>query len=376
MCAYYVDIRFRYQTDNPFSGEQARNQRATLINYMNTHSDEFKDVDPLNDYHYAMIVSTSVDNKISRFYGLKIAPNPNDTVFALPSELKTKIQKTLLKIPGISDTLRTWANEQVQPAAVEQGQDIDEAVEDGQDENNQGAVVEDNGLGDYGDNYFVPIIPSKMVYSKSSFSLTTYDASTDRCITFDELQKITCNLARSRLTVEHDRDENVIRMEEEKRKELIREISSYREVKSIGAIMNETDLTDMNIQQLEQCRDQCKRHFEHFKTMEVFKQGSTVIGTIYDAVFPNGIPISKKKKIRLEGVGTELNELLFNTRSTTGKAFSDILSKYRIGISNEALLGIVILSSIMKKVKIEDRSDDEDADEEEEEEAEEEEEDE
>jgi hypothetical protein len=120
----------------------------------------------------------------------------------------------------------------------------------------------------------------------------------------------------------------------------------------------------MNIQQLEQCRDQCKKRFEHFKTLEVFKRGSTVVGTIYETLFPSGIPISKKKKIRLDGVGSELTEALFDTRKTTGKAFSDLLVKYNFGISNEALLGIVVLSSILNKVKIEDRSDDEDGEEE------------
>ena len=370
MCAYYVDIRFRYQVDSPFSGATGRNKRAILINYLRNHASEFKSVDVYEDYHYAMIVSTKAGNKIDNFYGVRLNKNPAETDFTLSPEMKYRMQKTLMKIPGISDKLRRWANAIKQPAIEQEEPAIDggDAEEDEAEDAGEGDVEMDAGY-----NYQpVPMIPGKMVYSKSPFSLTTYDASTDRTITYEELQKITCNLARSRLTVEHDRDETVIRMEEEKRKELIREISSYREVKLIGAIMNDHDLTDMNLQQLEQCRDACKKHFEHFKTLEVFKRGSTVVGTLYDTVFPNGIPISKKKKIRLDGVGTELSEQLFDTRTTTGKAFSDLLVKYNFSISNEALLGIVIVSSILKKVKIEDRTDDEDeeVDEEEEEEAE------
>lgn len=361
MCAYYVDFRFRYQLDNPFTGETAKEQKAILINYLNNHAEEFKDVDTLNDYHYAMLVATKHDNKIKNFYGIAVR-NPDETDFSLPADLKRRIQSTLLKIDSITPKLKTWASDQ--PPEPENNPD-EPAQQPAQTDAQQPVPTE---LNSYDNFQPVPIIPSKMVYSKSAFSLTTYDASTDRCITYDELQKLTCNLARSRLTVENNRDESVVKMEEEKRKELIREISSYREVRSIGANMTETDISDMTIQQLEACRDTCKKYFEHFKTVEVFKRGSVVVGTLYDTIFPNGIPISKKKKIRLDGVGTELTEVLFDTRSTTGKAFSELLSKYNFAVSNELLLGIVIMSSIFKKVKIEDRSDDEDEDDGEEEE--------
>ena len=364
MCAYYVDFRFRYQLDNPFTGETAKEQKAILINYLNNHADEFKDVDTLNDYHYAMLVATKHDNKIKNFYGINIR-NPEETDFSLPPDLKRRVQSTLLKIDTISPKLKAWATESQQEIESEDETD-DEPVQPSGPVDNQPQEPSPE-INTYDNFQPVPIIPSKMVYSKSAFSLTTYDASTDRCITYDELQKLTCNLARSRLTVENNRDESVVKMEEEKRKELIREISSYREVRSIGASMTETDISDMTIQQLEACRDTCKKYFEHFKTVEVFKRGSVVVGTLYDTIFPNGIPISKKKKIRLDGVGTELAEVLFDARSTTGKAFSELLSKYNFAVSNELLLGIVIMSSIFKKVKIEDRSDDEYEDGEEEE---------
>jgi hypothetical protein len=363
MCAYYVDFRFRYQTDNPFTGEAAKEQKAILINYLNNHADEFKDVDTYNDYHFAMLVATKHDNKIKNFYGLKIHNDEKDNNYALPKDLKNRIQSTLLKISSISPKLKAWASER--DPAEEAGNEQQEEQEAAGDQQTIQPVAPSNATPGNDANSFdnfqpIPIIPSKMVYSKSSFSLTTYDATTDRCISFDELQKLTCNLARSRLTVENNRDEAVVKMEEEKRKELIREIVSYREVSAISANMTETDISDMTIQQLEACRDQCKKYFEHFKTVEVFKRGSVVVGTLYDTIFPNGIPISKKKKIRLDGVGTELTEVLFDTRSTTGRAFSELLSKYNFAVSNEMLLGIVIVSSILKKVKIEDRSDDED----------------
>lgn len=365
MCAYYVDIRFRYQNDNPFGGDN-KAHRAVLINYMNTHQGDFKDFDPLETYHFAMLVSSTSNNTLKQFYGIKVPKYNRNIDFTLPADLKKRIQNTLLKIPEISPKLKEWAGSKVE--VVEENAQV-QNVDANQVEAQSPEQIEGGAVPNETYPYvYTPsaIVPSRIGFGKSSTTITTYDASTDRTITYEELQRITCNIARSRLTIEHDKDESVVRMEEEKRKELIREITSYREVKQIGAI-NDTDLSEMDIQQLEQCRDQCKKHFEHFKTLEVFKRGSIVAGTVYDTVFPNGIPISKKKRIRLDGVGTELSEVLFDTRTTTGKAFSELLNKYNFGVSNEALLGIVILSSIFKKIKIEDRDDLDDAEEEEEE---------
>ena len=367
MCAYYVDIRFRYQNDNPFGGDN-KSHRAVLINYMNTHQNDFKDFDPLETYHFAMLVSSTSSNTLKQFYGIKVPKYNRNVDFTLPADLKMRIQNTLLKIPEISPKLKEWAGSKVEV--------VEETNQAPNPEANPGEVqpqMQAGGIAVPDDAYsyvYTPssIVPSRIGFGKISTSITTYDASTDRTITYEELQRITCNIARSRLTIEHDKDESVVRMEEEKRKELIREITSYREVRSIGAI-NDSDLTQMDIQQLEQCRDQCKKHFEHFKTVELFKTGSVVAGTVYDTIFPNGIPISKKKRIRLDGVGSELIEVLFDMRNTTGKAFSELLNKYNFGVSNEALLGIVVLSSIFKKIKIEDREDEEAGAEEEEEEA-------
>jgi hypothetical protein len=216
---------------------------------------------------------------------------------------------------------------------------------------------------DYDDPHLNDYLPNEPVkfMCNSNLSLTTYDASTDRCITYDDLRKIVINLARSRISTEIVKNENVLRMEEEKRKNLMKSINEYRQIKEIGAISH-SDLTKMDIPQLEICLEEVKRMYEVRKNVEVFKRGARCASTVYDWVFPEGIPISKTKCLKFNGVGDELLSTFFDERSTPGRAFGEILKKHNFHVSDELMTLVVFAGAVLGKVKVEDRVIDNDND--------------
>ena len=63
------------------------------------------------------------------------------------------------------------------------------------------------------------------------------------------------------------RDETVVALEQEKKKNLIQQITRYRNVRVI-AMMDDSDLNEMSLSQLEACLEQCIKYHENFKTLE------------------------------------------------------------------------------------------------------------
>ena len=198
---------------------------------------------------------------------------------------------------------------------------------------------------------FIPLMPNKFSYS-SSIS-TNYDISTDKSISYDDLRKLTINIARSKLIPEIVRDETVVALEQEKKKNLVQEITRYREVRAIG-MMNDSDLNEMTLPQLEACLEQCKKLHENFKTLELFKRGFGCGGLLYDMIFPDGIPVSKTKRLCFKGVGKEILSTLFDPHTPVGLAFSNILQKHNIHVSDELVTLVAFASICVSKIKVED----------------------
>ena len=166
------------------------------------------------------------------------------------------------------------------------------------------------------------------------------------------MRKLTINIARSKLIPDMIKDETVIALEREKKKNLIQQITRYRNVTLIGA-MDDSDLNEMNLAQLEACLEQCIKYHENFKTLEIFKRGFGVGGIMYDMIFPEGIPISKTKRLCFKGVGKEILSTLFDPHTPVGLAFSNILQKHNIHISDELLTLVAFTGTCVSKVKIE-----------------------
>lgn len=119
-------------------------------------------------------------------------------------------------------------------------------------------------------------------------------------------------------------DPTIAALEKEKRKKLTSEIKRYKSNKFIDPFVD-GDLSSMSLEQLELCLEQCKQLQENFKMSVIFRRGFGAGGTIYNAIFLEGIPLTKNKRLCFKGVGKEIiNTLLNGTTTTTGIAFQKI----------------------------------------------------
>lgn len=345
------DIRFAFKFDNPFPNDPNKDYLKELKKYLATNQDKFTEVNYLNDSRYLIICPET-----KQLFGEDIKnsktgyANPDTTT----NPLSTYVKEFILGVNGISDEMIAWANKKtaVKPKPVQTTQDD----EQDSDTDTQNEHEEKN----YED--FIPILPNKFAYSSTS-SITNYDISNDKSISYEDLRKLTINIARSKLIPEMVRDETVVALEQEKKKNLIQQITRYRNVRVI-AMMDDSDLNEMTLSQLETCLEQCIRYHENFKTLELFKRGFGCGGVLYDMIFPEGIPISKTKRLCFKGVGKEILSTLFDPHTPVGLAFSNILQKHNIHVSDELLTLVAFAGICISKVKIEDVKPKEDDDEE------------
>ena len=71
-------------------------------------------------------------------------------------------------------------------------------------------------------------------------------------------------------------------------------------------------------------------------------------------IFPDGIPISKTKRLKFNGVGKEILSTLFDPHTSVGLAFNNILQKHNIHVSDELLTLVAFAGICVSKVKVED----------------------
>lgn len=336
------DIRFAFKFDNPFPNDPNKEYLKELKKYLSTNQDKFTEVNYLNDSRYLIICPET-----KQLFGEDV--KDSKTGYAMPdtssNPLSSYVKEFILGVNGISEEMRTWANKKtsskqkpIQNTQEETKLDDDAEMQNGTEERN------------YED--FIPLMPNKFSYPSTS-SITNYDISNDKSITYEDLRKLTINIARSKLIPEIVRDETVIALEQEKKKNLIQQITRYRNVRVI-AMMDDSDLNEMSLSQLEACLEQCIKYHENFKTLELFKRGFGCGGVLYDMVFPDGIPISKTKRLCFKGVGKEILSTLFDPHTPVGLAFSNILQKHNIHVSDELLTLVAFAGICISKVKVED----------------------
>lgn len=339
------DIRFAFKFDNPFPNDPNKEYLKELRKYLAANQDKFTEVNYMNDSRYLTICPETKKLFGEDVQNLKSGyANPDTTANPLSSYVK----EFILTVNGISDEIRQWASKKTS----NKQKPVETKVEDSGDDMsvNDSVGNELNGEKTYED--YIPLMPNKFSYPSTS-SITNYDISNDKSITFEDLRKLTINIARSKLIPEMIKDETVIALEQEKKKNLIQQITRYRNVRVI-AMMDDSDLNEMNLAQLEACLEQCIKYHENFKTLELFKRGFNCGGIIYDMVFPEGIPISKTKRLCFKGVGKEILSTLFDPHTPVGLAFSNILQKHNIHVSDELLTLVAFAGICVSKVKIEE----------------------
>ena len=340
------DLRFAYKFDNPFPDDPNREKLKKLQKYLSANQDKFTEVNYLNDSRYLIICPETKQLFGKPVDGTNVSNNP----------ISNYVKEFISGIDVISSEMKQWASNRTAPKLdkiipvddtkgnldkLDEYSDGDDIVE-GLPEN----AVDASAYGDY-----VPLMPNK--YSTSLMTTTNYDITTDKGISYEDLRKLTINIARSRLVPEIVKDETVMKLEQEKRKQLLNQIQRYRNVRAIAAL-DDSDLSDKNIAELEACLEQCVKYHENFKTLELFKRGFSVGGVVYDVLFPEGIPITKTKRAKFNGVGKEILSTLFDPHTSVGLAFSNILQKHNIHVSDELLTLVAFAGICVSKVKIED----------------------
>lgn len=341
MSASLYDIRFAFKFDNPFPNDPNKDYLKELKKYLSTNQDKFTEVNYLNDSRYLIICPETKQLFGEDVKNAKTGFAMSDTT---TNPLSSYVKEFILGVDGISDEMRTWASKKTssKPKAVQNLQE--NAPKDGIE--TQNAIEERN----YED--FIPLMPNKFSYPSTS-SIANYDISNNKSISYEDLRKLTINIARSKLIPEIVKDETVMALEQEKKKNLIQQITRYRNVKVI-AMMDDSDLNEMSLSQLETCLEQCIKYHENFKTLELFKRGFGCGGVLYDMIFPDGIPISKTKRLCFKGVGKEILSTLFDPHTPVGLAFSNILQKHNIHVSDELLTLVAFAGICVSKVKVED----------------------
>lgn len=339
------DLRFAYKFDNPFPDDVNREKLKRLQKYIASNNDKFTEVNYLNDSRYLILCPEK-----QQLFGQEIKPG---VVNMSNNPLSNYVKEFIANCDVISPEMKQWANNKTAPKLSEvpqqkeENNDEDENDDDDEDENDDNV---DSTADQYGD--YIPLMPNKYQLS-SSLSITNYDISNDKAISYEDLRKLTINIARSKLTHEITKDETVLKLEQEKRKQLIQQITRYRNVRQIAAL-DDSDLSDKSITELEACLEQCIKYHENFKTLELFKRGFNVGGVAYDMIFPDGIPISKTKRLKFNGVGKEILSTLFDPHTSVGLAFSNILQKHNVHVSDELLTLVAFAGICVSKVKVEE----------------------
>ena len=190
-------------------------------------------------------------------------------------------------------------------------------------------------------------------YIRTYNGSTSYDITNNKTLTYSAIRNLCLALARESLNSSEVRSPDEIRMEKARRNELMSEIYRYRACKFIGAAYDE-DCTNMSITELENYLKNIKHYHDELKVREVLSGACAIFGQGYSSIFPNGIPITKTKAIKFDGLSEDILNTLLSPTTTTGISFANLLSKYDIKITDELCSLTAILKSIISTCKIVD----------------------
>ena len=345
----FNDLSYSFNYDNPFPEDNNKSKLNILKKLIKQKlSIDFDYIDKDIKYY-------ELNPGIQQLYG-DDTKEKNITELSLIDDIKTVVKQ----IPELK-YFNTWVsqysyntNEVV--VGGEQATDEEEDEEQQNDNNNEEDIVkqvEDKLLPE--ETHWESIIPiqaSKFDYSKTN-GLTNYDITSEKPLSYEEIRKLSVNIARSKLKSTIEKSEQVITLEREKRKQLMNNIQKYRNINAIG-VMVEDNIQDMNLSQLEHTLNHCEKLYQSQKLKEVIKRGANFGSLIAGTVFPDGIKIGKTKKVKIKGAAKTIIENIFDTQSTIGVAFQNIVDKHNWNITDEAVLMLSMGEMFISSIKVED----------------------
>lgn len=347
----YRDVRFEFLKDNPFHGDVGHAKRKQLIEYMDNHVNEFTEKTDGN------ISFLYINPNINQLFGIRISDNN-----ILGNPLINHVKEFIMNSQSMPSTLKQ-AYSKVSSfnvmTVVEQEPEPEEPEEEPEQVVRPSpSLMDTTELSDENEQFdpITPIIPEKFSYSRTS-GLTNYDITTNKLLSYDDVRRLTTNIARSELTPVVQKEEYKMKLEEQKRLELQEEINQYRKIRDIGALTQD-DITEMNITQLTELARAYKKAYDEKKLYTVFKKGGNILTTITSTVFPNGIRIGKDEKtgneryIQMKGAIKEITNQVFDSSSVQGHAFGNLLKKANINISDSVLAVISIFETMISNIQV------------------------
>lgn len=327
-----LDTRFQYDLDNPFADDALGDKKRKLKQYIMSNSETFSEVDYLKTNRYMILFPET-----NELFGSAVRDSDlSNTAF------NNKLKMIISNAPSISPGLKTWASK-LDIVPIEQANThLEEPTQEFTQYNEDTAITN-----------FVPKVDNdtQLNLSKILDGGTIYDMYSERPISYDELRKMTINIARSLRDPKESTDDTLIQLENEERRRLINVIQEFKNVSVISPYI-EDDIGRMTVEQLKTLRDKCEKIHSQFKVNEVLKSSFKVCSIAYDALFPEGIPISKTKHIQFGGIGEELKNKLLDNTKTIGFGFSRFLQKHDINITDETTILMAIGEVLVSKAKI------------------------
>lgn len=343
----FHDLSYSFNRDNPFMDDGNKQRLNTLRQMVDANlAIDFADIDRDINYY-------NLKEDIGQLYG-DDSLEKDVTELSLIDDMKDVVEK----IPQLV-AFNEWCKQFPRHIVVHGGKkDLDPPSQPSP----SSAVVEEapsppvfkpiEPIDD--DTSFegvIPIQPSKFDYTKTN-GLTNYDITTDKPLSYDDVRHLTVNIARSKLKTTVEKSEQIIALEKEKRKELVNNIQKYRNINAIGVLV-EDNIHDMNLSQLEHTLTYCEKLYQSQKLKEVIKRGANFGSLITSTIFPNGIKLGKSKRVNFKGTAKTIIENIFDTQSTIGVAFQNIIDKHHWNITDEAVLLLSIGEMFVSSVKIE-----------------------
>ena len=322
---YLIDTRFYYNKDNPFHDDPTFEKKRKLKKFISMNPDAFTEVDYLIDNRFLIMFPETEE-----LFG-----KPVEDSDITKTEFTNVLKTIILGCDCISDEVREWASHQeVIPMNINiSGSSLVSSV------TKEGKIT--------------PVKNENMQLNLAKIlqNGTIYDIYSERTITYDELQKITRNIARSLIDPKGKANEAIIAIENEERRKLINAIQEFKNVTVISPYI-EDDIGKLTVEQLKTLKEKCEKIHSQFKVGEALKSGFTVCSIAYDTLFPEGIPVSKTKRLQFGGIGEEIKNKLLDNTKTVGFSFSRFLQKHNINITDELTFMIAMGEILTSKAKI------------------------
>ena len=344
----FSELAYAFNHDNPFINDTGNKKLSTLKqNMKNLMKIDFSTMEDYIKYYDLIPELTQLygdTTKKKKIYETLIINDFKDVISSFP-QFKS-FNAYLDKYGYIGNETNITGGNKEESEAEEL--DTVEANEEPEDQQEQKPLIPSD---DTKYESIIPISPMKFDYKKTG-GLTNYNITSDKPLSYDEIRKLTVNISRSKLKTTVEKSEQVLALERAKRKELMNNIQKYKNIKAIGVLV-EDNIQDMDLSQLEHTLNTCEKLFQSQKLKETIKRGSNFGGLVFDTVFPEGIKITKTKRIRPKGIGKTVIDSLFDTQSTIGVAFQNIVDKHNWNITDEAVLMLSIGEMFISNLNIE-----------------------